>query len=144
MTDNNLTDQLSAPLPGYTIYDPIDPFENHAGPFFWRHLDSSAHHFVLQAEAQHCNSHGILHGGLMMTMMDLAMAVASKENQDDQSVTVSMATEFTNAGHAGELIEATGELVRRANSLVFVRGQIHTGDRVLLNASAVYKPLRRR
>jgi uncharacterized protein (TIGR00369 family) len=144
MTDDISTDQISAPLPGYTIYDPIDPFENHIGPFFWRQLDTGAHHFILQAEAQHCNCHGILHGGLMMTMIDLAMVVASKENQDDQSVTVSMATEFTAAGRAGELIEATGELVRRANSLVFVRGQIHVGDRVLLNASAVYKPLRRR
>ena len=26
----------SPPLDGYTIYDPIDPYENHAGPFFGR------------------------------------------------------------------------------------------------------------
>jgi len=139
-----MTDPLAPPLPGYELYDPIDPYENHAGPFFWRRREDGVDHFVLRAEARHCNCHDILHGGLVMTLMDLAMVVAAKEHQDSQVVTVSMSSEFTAAGRAGELIEASGELVRRANSLVFVRGQVHVDDRVLLNASGVYKPLRPR
>ena len=139
-----MTDTLAAPLPGYEIYDPIDPYENHAGPFFWRRREDGVDHFVLRAEARHCNVHDILHGGLMMTMLDLAMVVTAKERQDSQVVTVSMSSEFTAAGRAGDLVEASGQLVRRANSLVFVRGQVYVGDRILLNGSAVYKPLRPR
>ena len=39
----------------------------------------------------------------------------------------------------GQLIEAAGEVVRRTRSLTFVRGQIFTGDRVLMNYSAIVK-----
>ena len=52
----------SPPLDGYTIYDPIDPYENHAGPFFWKE-ENGVQKFALQAEARHCNRHEIVHGG---------------------------------------------------------------------------------
>ena len=129
------------PLPGYRIYDLVDPFENHAGPFYWSKLDDGSHHFVLQAEARHCNSHGIVHGGLLMTMIDLAMVIAAKQNPNEQLVTVSLNSEFVAAARTGDLLEARGTLVRRTRSLAFVRGEVITGDRTLLAASAVLKPI---
>ena len=30
-----MSDPATSPIPGYALYDPVDPFENHAGPFFW-------------------------------------------------------------------------------------------------------------
>mgnify|MGYP001221005977 CR=1 FL=1 len=86
----------SPPLDGYTIYDPIDPYENHAGPFFWKE-ENGVQKFALQAEARHCNRHEIVHGGLMMTMIDLAMVVAAKETWEEQLVTVSLNSEFIDA-----------------------------------------------
>ena len=130
------------PIDGYTIYDPIDPLENLVGPFFWKELSDGTQHFVLKAEAQHCNRHEILHGGLMMTMIDLAMVVAAKETWEEQLVTVSLNSEFIDAGHAGEIIEASGELVRRTGSMAFVRGKIHVAERILLSSSAVLKRMR--
>ncbi len=41
------------PLPGNRVYDPIDPFENQAGPFFWRERAAGLHCFVLRAEPRH-------------------------------------------------------------------------------------------
>ena len=131
----------SPPLDGYTIYDPIDPYENHAGPFFWKE-ENGVQKFALQAEARHCNRHEIVHGGLMMTMIDLAMVVAAKETWEEQLVTVSLNSEFIDAGRAGELVEAEGELVRRTGSMAFVRGRIYVGERTLLASSAVLKRLR--
>lgn len=129
------------PLEGYAIYDPIDPFENRAGPFFWRQREGGAHHFVCKAEARHCNRHAIVHGGLMMTMIDLTMVVVAKQHRDEQLVTVSLNSEFIAAGREGEIIEAEGEVVRRTRSLAFTRGRVYVGDRTLLTASAVLKPL---
>ncbi len=140
MTDA-MADAPPAPLEGYTIYDPVDPFENHAGPFFWRELADGTQHFALTAEARHCNRHGIVHGGLMMTMIDLSMVVAAKQTREEVLVTVSLNSEFIAAGQDGEVIEAAGELVRRTRSLAFVRGRVFVGDRTLLTASAVLKPL---
>ncbi len=133
---------ITPPLDGYTIYDPIDPLENHVGPFFWKKLEEGIQHFVLKAEARHCNRHEIVHGGLMMTMIDLAMVVAAKETWDEQLVTVSLNSEFVDAGRAGDLIEANGELVRRTGSMAFVRGRVYAGERTLLSSSAVLKRMR--
>ncbi len=134
--------EITPPLDGYTIYDPIDPLENHVGPFFWKELEEGIQHFVLKAEARHCNRHEIVHGGLMMTMIDLAMVVAAKETSDEQLVTVSLNSEFVDAGRAGDLIEANGELVRRTGSMAFVRGRVYAGERTLLSSSAVLKRMR--
>ena len=134
--------EITPPLDGYTIYDPIDPLENHVGPFFWKELEEGIQHFVLKAEARHCNRHEIVHGGLMMTMIDLAMVVAAKETRDEQLVTVSHNSEFVDAGRAGDLIEANGELVRRTGSMAFVRGRVYVGERTLLSSSAVLKRMR--
>ena len=131
---------LEPPLPGYVIYDPVDPFENRAGPFFWAE-EEGRQRFALRAEARHCNSHGILHGGLMMTMIDLAMVIAAKSDPREQLVTVSLNSEFLAAAREGDLIEAEGELMRRAKTLAFVRGTVRCGERVLLSASAVLKPI---
>ncbi len=134
-----MTNASPAPLDGYAIYDPADPYENLAGPFHWRQRKDGAHHFVLKAHARHCNRFNIVHGGLMMTMIDLTMVVAAKKNPEEMLVTVSLNTEFVDSGREGDLIEGIGELVRRTGSLAFVRGRLFTGGRTLLNASAVLK-----
>ena len=136
-----MSDPATSPIPGYALYDPVDPFENHAGPFFWAELADGTHHFVLKAEKRHCNSHGIVHGGLLMTMIDLTLVITAKSKPREQLVTVSLNSEFVSSANRGDLIEARGELTRRTRSLVFVRGQVACGDRVLLTASAVLKPI---
>ena len=134
-----MNETLQAPLENYVLYDPDDPFEMHCGPFFWRRLEDGQHHFVMQADARHCNRQGIVHGGLMMTMIDLALAATAKQVLTDRYVTISLNSEFIAAGNYGEIIEAKCELVRRTRSLAFVRGSVFVGERVLLTASAVFK-----
>lgn len=134
-----MDDASQAPLPGHTLYDPVDPFENHAGPFFWRALEDGGHRFVLRAEARHCNSHGVVHGGLFMTMADLAMAATSKAERDDAYVTVSFNCEFVAAGREGDIVETQTELVRRTGSMAFVRGSIRGGEETLFVFSGVMK-----
>lgn len=127
------------PLPGYEIYDPVDPFENRAGPFFWARQHDGTHHFVLRIEPRHCNSHGIVHGGLMMTMIDLALVAAGKSAPREQLVTVSLNSEFMASARDGDLVEARGELLRRTRSMAFVRGRLTCGEATVLAASAVLK-----
>jgi acyl-coenzyme A thioesterase 13 len=134
----------SPPLPDYRLYDPVDPFENGAGPFFWRQSEDGSHHFVMLAEARHCNTYGVVHGGLMMTMADLSMAATSKAERSDAYVTVSFNSEFIASGQAGDLIECRSELVRRTGTMAFVRGTVEAGGRTLLAFSGVMKRLRQR
>lgn len=136
-----MTDPANPPLPGYTIYDPDDPFETWVGPFWWSKLDEQSDHIVLLAAERHCNSHGILHGGLMMTMIDLALVAVAKVEPEDRFVTVSLNSEFVSSGRQGDLIEARGTVTRRGRSLSFAQGKVTSGDRILLTASAVLKSI---
>lgn len=139
-----MTAEHSPPLPGYSIYDPVDPFENHAGPFWWRKLEDGSDHIILQSTGKHCNRQGVVHGGLLMTMIDLTFAVAAKEFPEQRLVTISLSSEFVAGGQIGTLIEAKAEVVRRTRSLCFLRGQISSGGSTLLNSSCIYKILQPR
>jgi uncharacterized protein (TIGR00369 family) len=132
---------IAPPIPGYVIHDPVDPFENRAGPFFWARLPDGTHSFAMTAAERHCNSQGLVHGGLLMTMIDLTLVITAKSAPDEQLVTVSLNSEFMSSAREGDLIEARGELLRRTRSLAFVRGRISCGDRMLVAASAVLKTM---
>jgi len=139
-----MTISLAPLLDGYTIYDPVDPFENLAGPFFWKKLEDGSDHVVLAANAQHCNRQGVVHGGLLLTMIDLTFAICAKEFPEQRLVTISLSSEFVSSGQTGTLVEAKAEVVRRTRSLCFLRGQVYSGGETLLNASCIYKLLRPR
>lgn len=134
------------PLPGYEIFDPIDPFENEcAGPFWAKKLEDGSYSFVLKAEPRHCNRHGIVHGGLLMTMADLTACVHAHGGSGEEfAITVAFNSEFIDAGKVGELVECTAEVTRRTNSLVFARGRIHVGGRTIYTYSSVMKRIRER
>ena len=128
----------------YRITDPHDPFETGAGPFYSPVDDGGDPRVVLKAEPGHCNTSGAIHGGLLMTMADLALcAEANREMPEERSITISLNSEFVAAGQAGDFVVARAEVIRRPGSMVFVRGQIRAGDRVLLNSSAVVKRVKR-
>ena len=75
-----------------------------------------------------------------MTFADFALCLTAIWDQPgERCVTVSCISEFVAAGHPGELVEASGEVVRRTRSLTFVRGQVFAKGRVLLNYSAIVK-----
>ncbi len=75
-----------------------------------------------------------------MTFADFALCLTAVwDKKGERCVTVSCNNEFVAAGHPGEVIEASGEVIRRTRSLTFVRGQVFAGDRVILNCSAIVK-----
>lgn len=129
---------------GYSVFDPVDPFENGAGPFYCPDRDDGDPRFVFLAAPRHCNTGGALHGGLLMTLADLALcATACRDFPEERAITVSMTTEFVAAGFAGDLVVARGEVTRRTGSLVFLRGQVAVGGRILINCSSVVKRVNR-
>ena len=129
----------SALPPGYQAYEYHDPFEDHVGPLGYK-IEDGTISFAFQADGRHANTGGTLHGGMLMTFADFALCLTATWNQPgERCVTVSCNTEFVAASEPGDLIEAAGEVVRRTRSLTFVRGQVFTGGRVLLNYSAIVK-----
>jgi acyl-coenzyme A thioesterase PaaI-like protein len=59
-------------------------------------------------------------------------------------VTVNFACEFLDAAQEGELIECTGEVTRAGGSLIFLRGKMKSGDRLLFTFSGTIKRVKRK
>lgn len=124
---------------GWTIWSG-DPFELHAGPFYARKNADGRWICAFRAEAKHMNAGGFMHGGCLMTFADYALfSIAADSLGATHSVTASLNCEFIDGARAGDLVEASGEVIRAARSMVFVRGLVTTGGRPLLTFSGIIK-----
>nr|WP_280842997.1 PaaI family thioesterase [Pararoseomonas baculiformis] len=94
------------------------------------------------AEPRHANGHGIVHGGMLMTLLDNALGlVVWHATGLRPAVTMQLNTQFLSSARPGEFLEARGEVLRVANSVVFVRGILSVGDRKVAAADGVWKVL---
>jgi acyl-coenzyme A thioesterase PaaI-like protein len=64
--------------------------------------------------------------------------------EGSRGVTVQLDSTFIDGGYVGDLIEATGEVVRAGGSLIFIRGQITDEGRTLLTFSGIIKKMKPR
>lgn len=126
---------------GYSTDPGFDPAEDHIGPFYYRR-DGREPAYAFVAADRHCNAHGIVHGGILMTFADYALCMAATDHYTGEScVTVSFNSEFVSAASIGELIECSAEVTRKTRSMAFVRGEISTSGNVVMTFSAVVKRL---
>lgn len=130
---------------GWRTWSGLDPFEDQSGPFYFREDDAGRVTTAFRAEKKHMNGGGFMHGGCMMTFADFSLfAIAWKELADSRAVTVSLNGEFVGPARPGDLVSASGEVVRAGGSLLFIRGLIATGSSPMLNFSGVIKKIRSR
>ena len=129
---------------GWKIWS-SDPFELYAGPFYARADESGQMVCAFRAERKHMNGGGFMHGGCMMTFADYALfAIAQSVLGEGHAVTVSFSSDFVGPAHPGDLVEATGEVVKAGKSMVFIRGLITTGGETMMSFSGVIKKVGRR
>lgn len=129
-------------LEGYSVWHGHDPFEDFVGPLYFKDEgDSSRCAFVV--DERHVNGQAGLHGGMLMTFGDYALFLFAQTHlKGIRAVTVSFNAQFTAVAHVGDFVEATGEVVHETGGMLFMRGKITSGERLLLNFSAVLKKLR--
>ena len=127
---------------GWYHWEPVDSFEELAGPFYCQ-PDGDAILCGFMPEAKNCNSGGSIHGGALMTFADFALfMIAGGMETAIHGVTVTMNSEFVGAAEPGRMLTARGEVIRAGGSLVFVRGIIRDEERAVLSFSAPIKRLR--
>ena len=130
---------------GWRTWSGLDPFEDQSGPFYFREGEDGRVTTAFRAETKHMNGGGFMHGGCMMTFADFSLfAIAWKELADTRAVTVSLNGEFIGPARPGDLVTATGEVIKAGGSLLFIRGLVATGTGPMLNFSGVIKKIRSR
>ena len=87
---------------------------------------------AVTAGPQHDNSFGRAHGGLIMTLLDVAMGSAARSvcGEAASIMTVNMQSQFLAAG-TGELT-AEGRVVRAGRTLIYCEGDVTGPDGALV------------
>jgi uncharacterized protein (TIGR00369 family) len=122
------------------------PFVEELGMELWGFGDGRAELRVDLTEA-HLNSWEVAHGGVLMTLLDVAMAHAARAVHSNEPTTapgvatIEMKTTFMRPAE-GEL-RALGQLMHRTATLAFCEGRVVDGHGALCaHATATFKYLR--
>ena len=101
---------------------------------------------ALDLQHRHLNSFNVAHGGVIMTMLDVAMAIAGRSIDPEArgGVTVEMKTSFLQPGPAGTRLIATGKAFHRSTTMSFCEGEVRDAhDRLIAKAIGTFKTIKR-
>jgi len=101
---------------------------------------------ALDLAPRHLNSWSVAHGGVLMTLLDVAMAVAGRslDSTAGGGVTLEMKTSFLQPVNAGTRLIVSGHAYHRSSSLAFCEGEVRdTEQRLIAKAMGIFKYLKR-
>ena len=93
------------------------------------------------AEPKHANLNNVVQGGMLMTFADRAFGRTAWQVAGRSTATIQFDMQFVSAARIGEFIETQPEDVRHTSALVFMRGTLFTGSRIVATAHGVWKIL---
>ncbi|HEY2634242.1 MAG TPA: PaaI family thioesterase [Steroidobacteraceae bacterium] len=100
---------------------------------------------ALDLAPRHLNSWSVAHGGVLMTLLDVAMAVAGRslDPAAGGGVTLEMKTSFLQPANAGSRVIASAQAFHRTNTLAFCEGEVRdTDQRLIAKAMGTFKYLK--
>jgi uncharacterized protein (TIGR00369 family) len=111
------------------------------GPI-WRHEDGERLRFGFAVAPKHLNRAGNLHGGMLMTLADLSMAMtARKATGGKRHATIELNIQFVDTVRVGEFVVSHCEVVRMTRALVFMQTKMFVGTRTVVTANGIWKIL---
>lgn len=103
--------------------------------------DKTSTRLEVTVDPHHANQMGVAHGGLLMTLLDVAMGSAARAHVETNVVTVDMQTAFF-APARGHLT-GEGRVTRAGKSIVFVEGDVRDAEgQIVAKGTSVFKVAR--
>ena len=102
------SERWGRPPEGFKPLFRTSPFLDHNGPFFYREEDDGTFVVGLRIRPKHANARGGAHGGLLMTMCDIALGYRTTRSQTPSPMltTASVTTDFAGGAKVGDWVEA--------------------------------------
>jgi acyl-coenzyme A thioesterase PaaI-like protein len=130
--------------PGFEPSDLVEGFLVHVGPLYARPDAGGGPCFVLgfRAGPVHANRYGVVHGGMLATLADVAIGANLARTGGDDGVettlTLNLSLDYLEAARIGDWIEAHVVLTKARGRVRYGQCDVRCGDRHLVRASAVF------
>ncbi len=126
-------------------YGAAIPFVEHIG--IHRDASDPRARVTLDVLPEHVNSWKAVHGGVLMTMLDIAMSLATRLHIDAEPggiMTLDMSVKFVNPGRGGHIV-AEGKVIGGGRSTVFCEGEVIDAEgRLLAKSMGTFKRVRKK
>lgn len=109
----------------------------------YRRIDEEGASFGLIVAAQHSNTMGICHGGVLMTLADITAATGANlaHGVTAGSPTINLSMDFISAGRMGQWLQANAEHVSVKRRFGFCSGGIYNSAGIVARfSSTIYFP----
>lgn len=135
----------SAKIPdGFVLAESRGKFTNHNGPVFVAEAEGDLRSGLYVLD-RHCNSMGILHGGMASAFADRALAVAVWSALHGPSVTLKLYMHFFEAVPVGTWLEAHPVIHSNCDGIVQLSAEMRMqGDVLAARADAAFRKINRR
>jgi acyl-CoA thioesterase len=100
---------------------------------------------ALELAPRHLNSWSVAHGGVLMTLLDVAMAVAGRSLDPTAGggVTLDMTTRFLQPANAGTRLIVSAHAYHRSSTMAFCDGEVRDMEqRLIAKAMGTFKYLK--
>ncbi|HYS49861.1 MAG TPA: PaaI family thioesterase [Xanthobacteraceae bacterium] len=89
---------------------------------------------------KHANARGFAHGGLLLTLADVALgyALAFRESPPAALVTANISADFAGSAKVGDWVEAHVDIQKSGKRLAFANAYLTANGERILRASAVF------
>lgn len=125
---------------GFVRYETPSPFVNFVGGC-WVRLGEGGADVALRVLPQLCNTHGTLHGGMLLVLADQVLAMTSKLVTRRSGMTMHVDADLMAGAPEGALVRGSARVLRQTKSTAFLEGHLHQGDEMILRASGLVRLL---
>src|SRR5262245_25999144 len=131
--------QAQEPPPGFESYAEPSSFLERIGPFLQKRTETGVVFGVRIAE-HHCNRRDMAHGGLIVTLADIALGKTGEwfSQPPVSLLTASLTVDFYGTAHRGDWLEAETDVTRVGRQVAFGNCYVRVADRIVARASGVF------
>ncbi len=113
------------------------------GPL-WRRRDNDRALCGLVVTGKHGNRGCLVHGGVLTTLLDTALGLASSDAQGGhQQATIGLNVQFLAPVRVGDFITVECEVVKATRTLMFMQGTLRAGENICATTQGTWKILPR-
>ena len=120
------------------------PFAAHCGVEPVR-MGGGQAEFRVALDERHENSLGMAHGGLLLTLLDMALASAARSTLPDDSTVVTVDMQSAFMAPARGVLTAQGRVAKAGRSIIFAEGEVRdAAGEICARATGVFRATAKR